>query len=150
MRATLALLVAAPLSLLGCVDTELGLDARIQSASLTVTGAAVEASLDVHYRVGPHAQEAHAFQPQAIELFVGDTQVAQLSPQTSSGSAGSLDPGQSADITLSGQKDGVTEASRLCGADVRVLLRWLDSSPGSPGAPTVGMTDATTMDVTCR
>ena len=127
------------------VDTELGLDATINAASVTVApDDSVSVSVDLTYRVGEHAEGARGFQPQAIELYVADELVAPLVPMAPPGFVGTVSPGESIDATFAAPTDTATDPRRLCGAEVVVLFRWLDGS-----VMEIGMTDALTTDVTC-
>lgn len=140
---------AALLLLSGCadvVDTELGLDATVDAARVSYASGVVSASIDVTYRVGEHAEDERVFQPQAIDLFVGEELVTTLSPTpTSPDFDAALMPGESASATLEGGMSGVTDPMRLCGAEVRVLFRWVDQTTLE-----IGMTETVTTDVTCE
>ncbi|HJL19563.1 MAG TPA: hypothetical protein RMH99_28125 [Sandaracinaceae bacterium LLY-WYZ-13_1] len=138
--------VAALLGVLvaGCVDTELGLDAMIDAASVRYEGGIVSATVDVTYRVGEHADGARQFQPQAIDLFVGEELVVSLAPSVPMGFVAVLEPGDSASATLEAGLSGADDPTRLCGAEVRVVFRWMDQTTLE-----VGTTEITTTDVAC-
>jgi hypothetical protein len=138
----------AALLALGCADladTELGVDATVESASVRHGGGEVSATLDVSYRVGTHAEGERRFGPQSIDLFVGESLVATLPPTTPPGFDGTLAPGESARVTLEGVTSDATDPARLCGAEVTVLFRWVDATTLE-----IGMTEAVTSDVTCE
>lgn len=140
---SIAVALAAVLS--SCaVDTELGLDATIDAATVQVTTAAVSASVDVTYRVGAYAEDARVFQPQAIDLFVGDELIVSLPPSLPADFEPNVAPGESRNATLEGGMSGVTDPTRLCGADVRVVFTWVDQTTLE-----VGTTEAIADDVTC-
>lgn len=127
------------------MDTELGLDAVVTAARVRYMSGVVSASVDVRYRVGEHAEGQRIFQPQAIDLFVADELVATLSPSSSGPFEARLAPGESAEVTLEGGMSGVDDPTRLCGADVRVLVRWIDQATLE-----IGMTETSTSDVICE
>lgn len=140
-----ALLFAASVVLAsGCVDTELGLDAMVDDARITVSGAGVSGSFDVTYRVGEHAEGDRTFQPQAFELLVGDALVATLSPSAPPGFVSRVSPGDSYTVTFEAAASSAVEPTRLCGADVVVVFRWFDASTSE-----IGMTETTITDVSC-
>ncbi|MBX3273584.1 MAG: hypothetical protein KF729_25190 [Sandaracinaceae bacterium] len=142
MRAALAL----SLLLGGCIDTELGLDATIDTACVTVTSAnAVSARLDTTYRVGEHAEGDRLFQPNGLELYAGDALVAQMVPDVPPGFVSRVSPGESRSSVVVGEDRMAADPRRLCAGPVRVLLRWLDGSTRE-----IGMADTVTSDVTCE
>lgn len=131
----------------GCadvVDTELGLDATIDAASVTVSGDAVSGTFEVTYRVGEFAEGTRSFQPQGISLFVDEVIVGTVIVEAPPDFEPSVAPGESRQVTLSGDAVGVTEPSRLCGATVTLVFMWTDRSTGE-----MGMVEATTGDVSC-
>ena len=147
--AALAWLAFCALASSCAIDTELGLDASVDAARVTVSGVDVSASLDVTYRVGPYAEGDRLFAPQAVELFVGDALIAQLTLAAPPGFDPAVAPGQARTATLTATASGVDLASQLCepragGAAVTVLFRWIDQSNRE-----IGSTDAVTTDVTC-
>lgn len=111
--------------LVGCVDTELGLDTEITSSTINVTGTGVSVTLDIDYRVGEFAEGDRGFQPQAIELYVDGELAAQLVPEAVGEIRGRLSPGESASGTLRGTGDVTGD---ICAGGVVVLLRWLDTA----------------------
>ena len=141
------LLLALSLILSSCaIDTELGLEATISSARVTVAADnVVTTRIEVEYRVGEYAEGDRLFQPQVIELYVGDTVVARQVPDVPPGFQSSVSPGQTLTTTLIGDDTMATDPRTLCGPEVRVLFRWLDASMME-----IGMTDASTSDVTCE
>ncbi|MEC7522078.1 MAG: hypothetical protein VYE22_19490 [Myxococcota bacterium] len=143
MRA-LRLLPAVALLLTGCVDTELGLDADIDAARVSVVGTTIDVELDVTYRVGPYAEGERTFQPQGIELYAGDTLVATLSPMAPPGFQARVAPGESFTATFPATAD-VATAADACAGDLRVLFRWLDTTTNE-----IGMTDRAVPDPTCE
>lgn len=127
------------------VDTELGLDATIDAASVLVAADdSVVVSVDLTYRVGAYAEATHRIAPQAIVLFVADSPVVSLVPRAPPGFVGTVRPGESFMTTLQSTSTTATDPRRMCGAEVRVLFRWVDGSTME-----IGMTDSTTSDVTC-
>lgn len=133
---------------LGCadlVDTELGLAAEIDVATVAVTGGVVSTAVVVTYRVGEHAEESRSFQPQAIDLYVGDEPIAQLVPSAADDFDPVIAPGESRTVTLTAGMSGVTAPERLCGAEVTVVFRWLDATTLE-----IGMAEAMTSEVTCE
>jgi hypothetical protein len=132
------------------IDTEIGLDATIDDASLDVRAATegdvVALTMAVTYRVGEHAQESHELMPQAIDVFAGDILVATISPNRPPGFVPMVRPGQTFSTTFTGESaPGVaTDPRSLCGAEATLLFRWTDASNG-----TVGMTESTTSAITC-
>ena len=151
-------LVAAAAVLASCtVDTELGVAAEIQSAAVTVTGTGdatvVAVSIPTRFRVGEHAEATRMFIIQRAELMVGETPVAQMGIDYPPGFTGQLAPGDDQTITLTGETPAgaFPEApGQLCGATVRVLVRWQDVTPGASPLPgDFGVTEASTTDVTC-
>ena len=131
----------------GCsFDTELGVDAEISSASVTVApDNVVSVVATVSYRVGDYADSTRDFQPQGIELFAGGSQVAAMVPSAPPGFVSRVAPGESFTATFMASDAAPTGPRQLCGADVRVLFRWLDTSSSE-----IGMTEANTGDVTCE
>ncbi len=145
-RLRFALLLVA--SVLGscAVDTELGLEAIIDRGSVVVAADdVVTARLDVTYRVGDYATGERAFQPQAIQLFVGDALVATMTPNAPPGFVGRVSPGESFAAVFTADDASATDPRRLCGVEVRIFFRWLDAS-----VTEIGMTEAVTSDVTCE
>lgn len=145
IRASVVLLSA--MCLAGCVDTELGLEAVIDSARVTV-GAddSVSARIEITYRVGEFATGDRTFQPQSIEVFTGDSIVSMTSSlDAPPGFVTNVSPGESFSSPLVGVDMVPVEPRRLCGAEARVLFRWLDSTMTE-----IGMTEAVTSDVTCE
>ncbi|MFK7985301.1 MAG: hypothetical protein AB8I08_04650 [Sandaracinaceae bacterium] len=139
---SVALTVAlAACLLVGCVDTELGLDTEIRSSAVNVTGASAAVTLDIDYRVGEFAEGDRGFQPQAIELYVGGELAAQLVPEAVGEIRGRLSPGESASGTLRGTGDVTGD---VCAGDVTVLLRWLDTATTE-----IGTVEAPVDDVVC-
>lgn len=130
----------------GCVDTELGLDATVDSARITVApDDVVTARLETTYRVGEYAEGDRLFQPNGIELYVGDALVARMVPSVPPTFVQRVSPGESRMSPILGEDDMATDPRSLCGAEVRVLFRWLDASTME-----IGMTETTTSDVTCE
>lgn len=128
----------------GCVDTALGLEATLGAARVQVAGDAVTVSVDVDYRVGPYAEGDRMFQPQTIELYVGGSLVASVTPDAPPGFVSRVAPGESQSTTLGGTTTMVSGAGTLCGAEVTVLFRWLDGATLE-----IGMTETSTTDVVC-
>lgn len=140
------LLVGASLTGGCAIDTELGLDATIRDSQVTVLAdGSVGASLELTYRVGPHAEGTRTFQPQAIEVYADDALVGSLAPNRPPGFVDQVAPGDSVMTTLTGETTGATDPTRLCSANVRVLLRWVDGATME-----IGMTDAAAGSVTCE
>ncbi len=136
----------------GCaVDTELGLDATIDAASVDVRpdtgGDVVAVTMSITYRVGEHAQESHQFTPQSIDVLVDDSLVVSFPPDRPVGFVPLLQPGQTVQNTFTGEsRPGVAmDPRRLCGAEAHVFFRWLDGTTSE-----VGMTDLLTSDITCE
>lgn len=147
LGARLAVLALAG-SASGCadlVDTELGLAAEIAQANVTVAGGIVSTVVVVEYRVGEHADEARTFQPQAIDLYVGDEPIAQLVPSAPDDFVPVVAPGESRTVVLTAGMSGVTAPERLCGADVTVVFRWLDAT-----ALEIGMAEAMISEASCE
>lgn len=140
--------VLAALALLGCadlVDTELGLAAEIDVATVTVAGGIVSAAVVVTYRVGPHAEGERTFQPQAIDLYVDAELVAPLIPSAPDDFDPVLAPGEARTVTLTAGMSGVTAPERLCGAEVTVVFRWRDTTTRESG-----LVEAMTSEVSCE
>ncbi|MEZ4339427.1 MAG: hypothetical protein R3B82_22620 [Sandaracinaceae bacterium] len=138
--------LAFALLLGGCVDTELGLDATVDSARVTVAASdVVTTRLETTYRVGEYAEGDRLFQPNGIELYVGETLVARMVPSVPPTFVQRVSPGESRMSPILGEDDMATDPRSLCGAEVRVLFRWLDASTME-----IGMTETTTSDVTCE
>ena len=145
MRRRAAAIAALGAVLAGCaVDTELGLDASVDAATVQVASGVVSASVDVTYRVGPYAEGTRIFVPQAVDLFVGDALVVSLTPSTPAGFEASVAPGESRSARLEGGMSGVDDPMRLCGAEVRVVLTWIDQTTLE-----VGTTEAIADPVLC-
>lgn len=143
--AALACALGAALS--GCadlVDTELGLDATIGTATVDVAAAEVSASVQVTYRVGEHAEDSRQFQPQAIDLFVGDDLIVSMSPSPPPDFRAVVAPGESFTATFEGVATDATDPTALCGAEVRVVFRWIDQTTFE-----IGMTEALADSVVC-
>ncbi|MCB9593207.1 MAG: hypothetical protein H6719_10785 [Sandaracinaceae bacterium] len=146
MRRGAAWVVGFALLASGCIDTELGLDAVIDSSRVTVApDGVVTARLETTYRVGEHAEGDRLFQPNGIELYVGDVLVARMVPTVPPTFVQRVSPGESRSSPILGMDTMATDPSQLCGATVTVLFRWLDASTME-----IGMTQATTSDVTCE
>lgn len=129
-----------------CVDTELGLDATVDSARVTVApDGVVTARLETTYRVGEYAEGDRLFQPNGIELYVGDALVARMVPSVPPTFVQRVSPGESRMSPVLGMDTMATDPRRLCGAEVRVLFRWVDGSNME-----IGMTETSTSDVTCE
>lgn len=135
----------------GCaIDTELGLAVTIEASSASVTsdgeGDLVAITMGVAYRVGEHAETAHEFQPQSVDVFVGEALVARASPNRPPAFVSLVRPGQSFTTTFTGETRPVTgaDARALCGTEALLLLRWTDATTGE-----VGTSESTTADVTC-
>lgn len=131
----------------GCadvVDTELGLDARIEDASLEVSGADVSGTFRVSYRVGEHASGVRSFQPRGVDLFVDGSVVATMDLEPPADFDPVIAPGESREVTFGGAAAGVTDPMVLCGATVTLVLRWTDGSTSE-----LGMFETTTENVTC-
>ncbi len=146
MRRALAVLAAA-VALGGCadvIDTELGLDAAVDTAAVTVSGGVVSGSFDVSYRVGEHAEGVRSFRPQAISLFVAGAVVGTIVPTAEAGFDPMIAPGESRTVVLSGDAAGVSDPNVLCGAEVTLVLMWTDRATGE-----MGMHESTTTNVTC-
>lgn len=152
MRGLLGALLPVALLAGSCtVDTELGVDAEIQGASVSVTsdaaggGDVVGAEVRVRFRVGEHADGARTFVANRLELFVGETPVAQINV----GFSETLSPGEDLTTTVSGESPpGAWPGARdvLCSGapEVTILIRWDDTTAGE-----LGLDDATTTDVSC-
>lgn len=148
-----ALPIALALFACACaIDTELGLDATIGSASVDVRpdpgGDVVAITLNVTYRVGEHAQESHEFMPQAVDVLVDGALVATFPPNRPAGFVPLLRPGQSVENVFTGEsRPGVAmDPRRLCDAEeAHVIFRWIDDTTGE-----AGLTEADTSDVTCE
>jgi len=143
----LALILGASLCGTGCVDTELGLDAVIDSARVTVAADGnVTVRIDITYRVGEYAEESRVFQPQGMEVYTSDdVLVARTSVTAPPTFRTNVDPGESFSAPLLGMDDMATDPSAICGTEVRVLFRWLDATMME-----IGQTSAVTSDVTCE
>jgi len=146
-RSALGLLVGAFLFSTGCVDTELGLDAVIDSARVTVApDGLVTVRIEITYRVGEYAEESRVFQPQGMEVYtLDDTLVARTSITAPPTFVTNVDPGESFSSPLLGMDDGATDPRAICGTEVRVLFRWLDATMME-----IGQTTTVTGDVTCE
>lgn len=144
--------IAAVLSLAGgcAIDTELGLDATIDSTSVEVRAAAegdvVAVRMALSYRVGAHAPESHELMPQAIDVFAGDALVATVAPDRPPMFRSVVQPGQSFATTFTGEStpSATTDPRRLCDGSARLLFRWVDASSGE-----LGMAEGSTSEIAC-
>jgi hypothetical protein len=149
-RATAILALAALGS--GCaIDTELGLAVDVRAATVAVladpAGDVVTTALELQYRTGAHAGEAHELRPQSIEVFtVDETRVVGISPDRPPVFVPRVGPGESRQVTLTGRSDPgeATDARRLCGQPAVVLFRWVDVTTGE-----IGMSEATSGPAAC-
>lgn len=144
---SLAIALGAGSFTTGCVDTELGLDAVIDSARVTVApDGLVTVRIDITYRVGEYAEESRVFQPQGMEVYTSDdTLVARTSITAPPTFVTNVDPGESFSAPLLGMDDMAADPRAICGTEVRVLFRWLDATMME-----IGQTSTVTSDVTCE
>lgn len=130
------------------VDTELGLDATVSSAVVTVTsgGAAPSTSIDarvtVAFRVGEHAQGVRRFVPVRVDVAAPDGVVSVGAFEVPRGFDGSLSPGESAEVRFDASCAGDCASRGLCsgaagdGSSVPITFFWEDRglSPPEPGS----------------
>lgn len=155
MRAATLVTALAVLAGACAVDTELGVAAEIQSASITVTGTGdanvVAVSLETRFRVGEHAMGERQFVVQRAELFIDDTPAALVNLSYSN----TLAPGDDETVTLMGSTSAGAFPNApmlLCDAsDVEVVVRWQDIAPGeTPTETDFQLAQLTTTNVRCE
>ena len=133
------------------VDTELGVAADIQGASVSVSedaaggGDVVGVEVEVRFRVGEHAEGDREFVANRLELFVGESPVAQLNV----GFMETLSPGDDVTTTITGTSTAGAwpdARAQLCGGDtlVTLLINWDDRTTDE-----LGRAQTSTMNVTC-
>jgi len=141
----------------GCtVDTELGVAADFQSATVRVSGAGdttvVAVDLVVDFRVGEHAQGgARIFVVSVATLFVDSTPTAEIRVDDSR----TLSPGSSTTVTLTGEtRPGAHPSARdlLCAGSptVQVLIQWSEAPTMDPSMMMIDMADFTTRAIVCE
>ncbi len=137
------------------VDTELGVAAEIQSASVMVTGTGADAvasvMMDVSFRVGAHALGPRTFIVPRADIRVADAPAASVNLDRPAGFDGTLSPGESQDVVLVGTTANPDADATLCSAaSATVVVQWEHrdaSMPSSMGEFDVAMIDTT--DITC-
>lgn len=153
MRKWLALAAGAAV-FLGCtVDTELGVAATINAASVQVAGTGgdtvVSVDMTVAFRVGEHATGERTFAPVRVDLYAAGAFAASVVLDRPDGFDDSLGPGESATVELHGEtaSGAYPEAAGVLCADealVDAVLRWDDRTTDE-----VSTTMASTRDVHC-
>ncbi len=140
----------------GCsVDTELGVAAELQSATVTVAGTGADAAasvmLDVRFRVGEHALGPRTFVVPRADVRVGETPAATVNLDRPPGFDGTLSPGESQEVTLVGTTTNPDADGVICGApSATVVIQWEHRDamdPSSMGEFDVAEMD--TSDITC-
>jgi len=131
-----AALLGALVPVVACtVDTELGVAASIDGASIDVSaspdGDVVGIELDMEFRVGEHAMGAREFVVPRADVVVDDRPVAQINLNRPAGFDGMLAPGESETVRIDGTTaPGAFPAARaaLCEGSptAEVLVRWED------------------------
>lgn len=140
-RAGLALLFG--LALGGCIDTDLGLAFELGATDVSVASGQVTGSFEVTYRVGEFAEMGESFNPRDVQLFVDGDLIALISVSTPPGFEPRVEPGESRTTTLSGMASAA-EADRLCGANVDVVVTYIEGLSRE-----TRLFEATTSAVTC-
>ncbi len=141
--------------LVACIDTETGIVANLESASVEVVGAADAAEIAVEaeafFRVGTHAPDMHAFIPTRIEVYRGDEPIAQLTADAPAGFRGLLSPGEEERVALRAGPSSASDADRVCGAPAVVRLVYRTDTAATVGAlPSLASADVETSDVRCE
>ncbi len=139
----------------GCIDTALSLVVELEEATVYVrdegAGEVIRTDLTVFVRVGKHALAGDDFILPEAQLFVGEVPVAQISLERPEGFDGTLEPGESTTVQITGSVSTAAypEArSQLCGADVATaLVLWTaDQQPDDPLDPPNRQMGTATLD----
>jgi hypothetical protein len=127
----------------------------MQSASVTVAGTGAEAAasvmIDVRFRVGEHALGPRTFQVPRADVRVGETAAATVNLDRPIGFGGTLSPGESQNVLLTGTTTNPDVDATLCGAGTAtVLIRWEHRDAMDPSTlPEIDVAQIDTTDISC-